>query len=62
MVSDFLTPDWGRLLDEGPDGVIESVYFSEGSHCTDFISCAEKPGSSSGQASIRMATLHQKIC
>ena len=25
MVSDFLTVEWGRLLDEGPDGALESV-------------------------------------
>ena len=28
MVSDFLTSEWGRLLDVQPDGVIESVFKS----------------------------------
>ena len=28
MVSDFLTSEWGRLLDVQPDGVIESVFNS----------------------------------
>ena len=28
MVSDFLTSEWGHLLDVQPDGVIESVFNS----------------------------------
>jgi hypothetical protein len=32
MVSDFLTAEWGRLLDEGPDGAIESVFNSLNAH------------------------------
>lgn len=32
MVSDFLTSDWGCLLDVGSDGVIESVLSSLDAH------------------------------
>jgi hypothetical protein len=32
IVSDFLTAEWGRLLDEGPDGAIESVFNSLNAH------------------------------
>ena len=32
MVSDFLTSEWGRLLDMKPDGVIESVFNSLKAH------------------------------
>jgi hypothetical protein len=48
MVSDFLTSEWGCLLDEGPDGVIESVFNSLKAHfaLTLFLG-AEKLGSSS---------------
>jgi hypothetical protein len=63
MVSDFLTSEWGCLLDEGPDGVIESVFNSLKAHfaLTLFLG-AEKPGSSSNQASIGMAILLQRTC
>jgi hypothetical protein len=32
MVSDFLTSEWGRLLDMTPDGVLESVFNSFKAH------------------------------
>ena len=32
MVSDFLTAEWGRLLDKGPDDIIESVFNSLKAH------------------------------
>jgi hypothetical protein len=61
MVSDFLTAEWGRLLDVTPDGVLESVFHSLKGHII-LTLFAGKQGLSSNQASIGMDISLQKTC
>jgi hypothetical protein len=61
MVSDFLTTEWGRLLDVTPDGVLESVFNSLRGHII-LTLFAGKQGLSSNQASIGMDISLQKTC
>ena len=42
MVSDFLTSEWGRLLDVGPDGVREYVFESLKTHCIMTLFCCRE--------------------
>jgi hypothetical protein len=65
MVSDFLTAEWGRLCDYDPEqDIFESVFNSlkMAYFYIDYSPVAEKPESSSSQASIVMAISLLKTC
>ena len=62
MVSDFLTVEWGCLLDEGPDGALESVLILLRLTLYWLFHVAGSQGSFLNQESIAMAISLQKTC